>query len=372
MRRLLAYAIDTLTIAILTGIAVLAGELAGIDANYPGLFLVLSVLYVGFFPKLRSGATPGLFVVGLQVRSLSEAPATTYQLLLRAALLLLLLPAAMVALEFAFEYVLLLDPQMAPGMLAGWVAAFTCLVLTSIPFLATRCTMGLHDHVAGTCVVEKLRDKDLRVLPMKRLSNLVLVCIGLVAIAGVAAKIYAPHVQHRLQRTPEPELMAAREEALRALLIESEDLIDGIDRPFDYYADSHGVHGTRSWEEFSRELQRKGLLQLVQNHHEVPLYSIAVTTKGQLSIAAQDAMADNLVRFLRPRGHNAAVIEFISRTDLLQLITVHLTRRAVALDVARDTPAERQLVVLVYAPRIHVKVLTYGYPEELIRINEGK
>jgi uncharacterized RDD family membrane protein YckC len=369
MRRIIAYGIDLLAIAILSSFAVLVGELAGVDLSFSLWVLVISVLYIGLFPLLRNGATPGLFVVSLAISKLDGTSATPYQLLLRAAVLIFLLPAVLFIDEFVFEYLL----QMNLGNLIGWFAIAICLLLTSVPFLVTRSAMGLHDHVAGTCVVSKRGGTGETVRPMKRLDSLILVCVGFTVLAGAGAKIYAPSILEGLQRTEVPELLKASEDLGREFTVESKDLIDGLDRPFEYYADLHGFHGLRSWEIFSTGLKRKGLLGYVPSHGELPVYSVMLTTRGQLNLAAQDVLTENLIRFLRPRGYNACTIEFVSRTDLLGLLTLRVTRRVVAIDILRSLSADKaQMVVVVDSPHLNVQLMSPDLSEEMVQMTQTR
>jgi len=207
--------------------------------------------------------------------------------------------------------------------------------------------------------------------PMKRLDSLILVCVGFAALAGAGAKIYAPSVLEELRRTEVPELLKASEDLGGDFTVESKDLIDGLDRPFEYYADLHGFQGLGSWEIFSTGLQRKGLLGYVPSHGELPVYSVMLTTRGQLNLAAQDVLAENLIRFLRPRGYNACTIEFVSRTDLLGLLTLRVTRRVIAINILRGISADKvQMVVLVDSPHLNVQLMSSDLPEEMVQMTQ--
>jgi uncharacterized RDD family membrane protein YckC len=367
MRRIIAYVVDSLVIAILSGSIVLVCALAGIEMGIFQCDLILSVLYIGLFPFFRAGATPGLFIVGLEILRLNGTQATIYQLLLRASVLTLLFPAINFIMEFAFTYWF----QLSIGNLVGWGAIAIYLTLASVPFLMTRCTMGFHDHFSGTCITPKRRCTRTPIRPMKRLSSLVVVCIGLAAVAVIGGKIYAPATMKVLQRTPLPEILAASEDLDRKFSIESRDLIEGLDEPFAYYADLHGFHGLVSWEAFSAELRRKGLLKYVQDHNEIPVYSVLLTARGQFNRRAQDEMAENVIRFLRPRGYNACTIDFVSRTDLFGLLTLRISHRVIAVDALQRRPeVKEQMVVLVDSPYSDVQLISSGLPEAFVQAEQ--
>jgi uncharacterized RDD family membrane protein YckC len=368
MRRILAYAIDGTTATLLFGCAAsLSSPVLNIlDSASVGIGLTL-ILLVGLFPAFREDATPGLFVVGLRIVSLRGGSPNVYQLLLRAAIAVFLFSSLYVLLEFIFSYFL----QLNLGNAVGWLASAVWLILALPTFILTRGRFAFHDCVAGTYVVSRSSTTASPLKAPAYLRGLVLAAISVVALAAIGAKSYWPRVVDSATQTSLPSAMREFEDAARAHVdIETGDLLDGLNEPFKYYADLHGFHGFRSLDNYRDELARRGLQDVQAREDVAPTYSILLTTTGQISTNAQDAIVRNLLTWIGKNGRRACIVEFVSRTDVLGLLTFRVVRRVLAVEIDR-TPPLRSVVVTVPAKAIGLSIVSSSFSEELIRMTGG-
>lgn len=161
-RRLGAYAIDVVLtfagVVALQAVLLPINPLLGGVASPSGVLLhgwvtltvtLLLVLFFGWRWSSASGATPGMRLLRLRVRSASGGgPVTPGRALLRA--LVLLIP-------FELNHAVLFHPQpiwddASPGFRMGFVVVYALLVLYLAVTLRTARRQGPHDLAAGTIV----------------------------------------------------------------------------------------------------------------------------------------------------------------------------------------------------------------------------
>lgn len=370
MRRLLAYAIDSVFALVVFGLFAAIGALAPGFAplanpavGYPLAYLAVA----GLFASLKGGVSPGLFVVGRRVVCDDMRTPNIYQLALRAGVLVLLYPSVFFVLDFVLSY--LLHEEALGWNITGWFALSLCVVLFLPVFLRSRGEQGLHDVVAGTFVCDEVVKSERSTNYRYAIGSLIVALIAVVILA-LSVRIYVPQVGSAIGGSEAAEGMRNREVAIQAFMLDSEDLLEGAGDNVRHYAGSHGFHGFVSLSEFEAELERRGLISLSNRDIPVPVYSIEISEEAHLSSVFHDIVAKNLIESLNGLGYGMCAIEFVSRAEVPGLFMMRIVRRFLVLSVGQSGSTSPVLMLL---PQNLIFQLHSGpLPEEIIRMIGGK
>ena len=321
---------------------------------------MFGALFIGIYPYYRMNATPGLFLVGLKIFSIDGGDPSIFQLLSRATMALY----APVAVYFVTDFILSHLFQVELGNIVGWSAIFSGLILNSPIYVKTRGRMLIHEVVSKTYIAPT---NDISPAPTNfSLKNTIIpLSVAVPLVIGLISKTYSPILIESQEGALLQQELWATEARAENLLPSSDVLIGDSKYPQKYSIEGIGIPGFIPISKFKSQLEERGVNDLVNSSELVPTYSITVTTWGQLSADFQEDISRQLMKWLGAKNLRVCVVNFVSRTSLLNIITVRISRGSMLLNI--DLRQEGRSVVLIIPTGINgITLFTSHMAEEEI------